>query len=190
MRWILLGLALVALFVGALVIATLTSSPSDAHFLPPPGDAVVLPAPPPRLAPPARPAPPAVPAAPIAEEPFVEPPAEGDSEPLDAGPLYPVSSRGIREVLLSRQVELSACYARWLSSTPGAPREVMVSVRVMEMPSYERGVIDSVRVDENQTSGHVQMGRCVKDALKTLRFERPGGGWTTVAFPFKAATPR
>ncbi len=88
-----------------------------------------------------------------------------------------VDPQAARRVLATRNQAVRQCYERELARDATLRGEITVRLRVEGDGS----------VSETSTGGDpglIRVGRCIEDALRTLRFPAPTGGAATVAAPF------
>ena len=211
MRWRVLGPVLGLILLGALGFSLWPSAPPPPASEPEPVAAFpapVTPAPRPQLAERAPTVPPVpTPVAPpvIATPPPTDPgPAEldpevdpqhlkalglgpEDLEPLDGGPLHPITRDGIKKAVTEELPELRECYEGWLRHNPNLAGKLKVEFTIAEIPGRDRAKIMRVDIADGGM-GHLAMEGCVRNVFKGMRFEAPKGGETHVTYPIEFAT--
>lgn len=100
---------------------------------------------------------------------------------VDVAPLPATHGRieaaAVRTTLATRAQQVRQCYERELSHDATLHGEITVRLRV-ESDGH---------VSQTTTGGDpelLRVGRCIEDALRTLRFTAPTGGAATVAVPY------
>lgn len=212
MRWRVLGPALGAILLAAIVFSLWPHTPPPVSAEPEP---VAPPAPPPPVAPvapvapaPTRPAPPPPSPAgsppPASEELAAPPPTSGDGgwvqdpvpdeayaaslgievepEPEDAGALHPLTRDGIKGAITQELPELRECYEAWLEQDPRLAGQLKVQFTIVEVPGRARGKVAQVHTADGGM-GHLAFEGCVRNVFKGLRFERPERGELKVTYP-------
>lgn len=88
-----------------------------------------------------------------------------------------VDAQAARQLLATRNDAVRRCYAEGLNTDATLHGEITVRLRVEP----------DGRVSEASSGGDpalLRVGRCIEEALRTLRFPQPTGGAATVAAPF------
>jgi hypothetical protein len=107
-----------------------------------------------------------------------------DIEPLDGGVLHPISRDGIKSAVQEKMPEIRECYEGWLEQNPALAGRMKVEFKIVEIPGRDRARVMSVEVADGGM-GHVAMEGCVRNVFKSIRFETPRGGEIRVTYPLQ-----
>lgn len=135
----------------------------------PPPPAALAPASVPTASPASLPAPTASPSAPSAPE-------AGEEVPFSAGGTGHLDAKQIKDVLHQKMPVITACYSRAITTTPSLHGQFVARFRVEASGAVSRA----------ETSGSTlnpAFLACVSDAVRSLQFPKPRGGYVEVVYP-------